>query len=54
MSSPSQTTNDMYEDIREGTSDTRNEGNNYNIYREHLARIICKAPVWYLCHYIIQ
>ena len=22
------------------------------IYGEHLARIICKAPVWYLCHYI--
>jgi hypothetical protein len=22
------------------------------IYQEHLARIICKAPVWYLCHYI--
>ena len=26
----------------------------FYIYREHLARIICKAPVWYLCHYIIQ
>ena len=31
MSSPSGTTNDMYEEIREGTSGTRNEGNNYNI-----------------------
>jgi len=31
MSSLDQRTNDMYEDIREGTSGTRNEGNNYNI-----------------------
>ena len=26
----------------------------FYIYREHLARIIFRAPVWYLCHYIIQ
>ena len=31
MSSPNRTSNDMYEDTREGTSGTRNEGNNYNI-----------------------
>ena len=31
MSSPNRTTNHMYEEIREGTSGTRNEGNNYNI-----------------------
>jgi len=37
MSSRNQTTNDMYEDIREGTSDTRNEGNNYNILL-HISR----------------
>ena len=30
MSSPNRTTNAKYEDIREVTSGTRNEGNNYN------------------------
>ena len=37
MSSPNRTTNDMYEEIREGTSGTRNEGNNYNILL-HISR----------------
>ena len=37
MSSPNQTTNDMYEDISEGTSGTRSEGNNYNILL-HISR----------------
>ena len=31
MSSPNRTTNDMYAEIREGTSGTKNEGNNYNL-----------------------
>ena len=39
MSSPNRTTNDMYEDIREGTSGTRNEGNNYNILLTYIENI---------------
>jgi hypothetical protein len=39
MSSPSGTTNDMYEEIREGTSGTRNEGNNYNILLTYIENI---------------
>jgi hypothetical protein len=37
MSSPNGKTNDMYEDIKEGTSDAINEGNNYNILL-HISR----------------
>ena len=39
MSSPNRTTNDMYEDIREGTSGTRNKGNNYNMLLTYIANI---------------
>ena len=42
MSSPNRTTNDMYEENREGTSGTsgaKNEGNNYNILL-HISRTL--------------
>ena len=42
MSSPNGTTNDVYEDIREGTSGTsgaKNEGNNYNMLL-HISRTL--------------
>ena len=31
MSSSNRTTNDMYEEIKQGTNGTKNEGNTYNI-----------------------